>query len=188
MIILNGMCASFFWGHSYNADAAIRGITLGDLHRKIQTAKEAQAIFEGHTRLELAAFVGKHIAMTKPPKGIDEKLHEHHQDVASVYATAFILTNNLDNEEAIELAVMFNAMPLYTKIPPKALEKRVLHSDRSLEDDLYFYDAHEGFAADHKHYLSEEQVSDLINTPHKLRVHWYKAREVLKLALSPEDD
>lgn len=160
---------------------------VDELYASIQEAKKAKDILSGITTVEIAEKIIGHFIpnklITKPVKGVDKELQALAKEVSGTHVASFLLDHNLTAEEAIELAVLFDKIPLYAKIHSTRAGIRGVDATMDVFDEMHYHGAHEGIGVEHKYYLSDEQFDYLIGQSPKFRVHWYRAREILKLSM-----
>ena len=157
---------------------------IDNLHASIQEAKKAQDILSGITDVELAEEIFAHFDSDfKLTNGVDKKLQVLAQEIGNTHVATFLLDNSLTKEEAVELAVLFDKVPLYAKISDSDVTRKGLDSHMVMFDEMHHHGAHETIDVGHQYFLNDKQLDYLIDQPQKFRVHWYRAREIFKLAL-----
>ena len=157
---------------------------VNKLYASIQEAKKAKDILSGITNVEIAEEIIRYfITDTKRIKGVDKELQALSREISGTHVATFLLDQSLTSEEAIELAVLFDKVPLYAKLSATSADRKGIDTSMVMFDEMNYRGAHEGIDADHRYYLNDKQLDYLIGQSQKFRVHWYRAREMLKLAL-----
>ena len=166
---------------------------IDKLNRLVVASKEAKEIFKELNNSDLARKIYEHLTREENlilegkdiPAYIGEMLAKS-REVESLYIATFLLDYKIDEDEAVELAAFFDRIPLFGLIPGTHWDRLATESDMTLEDEFRFHDSSVVFPISGEYeelFLNKEQAEMLVKSPKKIRLHYIRARELLKLAI-----